>query len=127
VLVSRFYHDDLGMMPAFHMLGLRDSLRTDCLGMMQNLILHLVFFKHSISRFGISIACSKRKVSLSCVISTFANELYPPASCQLPLQGLQGLHGERVQAAARVNRISSLEINVNTAAKLTARERFVYG
>jgi hypothetical protein len=43
MLVSRFYHDDLGMMPAFHVLGLRDSLRSDCLGMMQNFVLHFVF------------------------------------------------------------------------------------
>jgi hypothetical protein len=34
MLFARFDHDDLGMMPAFHMLRLGDSLRSDCLLML---------------------------------------------------------------------------------------------
>src|SRR5437867_10675367 len=45
MLVSRFYHDDLGMMPAFHMLGLRESLRGYCFRMMQDFVVHLVFLQ----------------------------------------------------------------------------------
>src|SRR5215831_11401530 len=45
MLVSRFCHDDLGMMPAFHMLGLRDSLRRDRLRVRQDLVLHFVFIQ----------------------------------------------------------------------------------
>src|SRR5438046_5829162 len=45
MLVSRFYHDDLGVMPAFHMLGLRESLRSYCFRMMQDFVVHLVFLQ----------------------------------------------------------------------------------
>src|SRR5213083_899609 len=41
VLLSRFYHDDLGMMPALHMLGLGESLCSYRLRMMQDFVLHL--------------------------------------------------------------------------------------
>jgi hypothetical protein len=43
MLISRFHDDDFGLMPAFHVLGLRDSLGSYCLGMMQGFVLDLVF------------------------------------------------------------------------------------
>jgi hypothetical protein len=45
VLVSRFDHYDLGMVPSFHMLGLRNSLRSDRLRMLQDFITHLVLIQ----------------------------------------------------------------------------------
>ena len=42
MLVDRFNHDHFGMMPAFHVLGLGDSLRGYSLGMAQNLIRNFV-------------------------------------------------------------------------------------
>ena len=42
VLLSGFYHDDLGMMPGFHVLGLGDPLCRDSFGMMQNLVTNLI-------------------------------------------------------------------------------------
>src|SRR5437660_3602471 len=43
MLASGFYHDDLRMMPSFHVLGLGDPLRGNGFRMMQNLVADLVF------------------------------------------------------------------------------------
>src|SRR5882762_6008 len=74
MLIARFDHDYLGMMPALHMLRLGDSSRSDCLRMMQNLIRHfasgqtvdqLLWYFHNRLR---------KKVSLSGVISTLSEK-----------------------------------------------------
>jgi hypothetical protein len=43
MVASGFYHDDLRMMPGFHVLGLGDSLRGNSFRMMQNLVTEFVF------------------------------------------------------------------------------------
>ena len=43
MLASGFYHDDLRMMPSFHVLGLGDPLRGNGFRMMQNLVADFVF------------------------------------------------------------------------------------
>jgi hypothetical protein len=43
--ITGFHHDYFGVMPAFYMLGLRDSLRAHCLGMLQNVVVHFVFIQ----------------------------------------------------------------------------------
>src|SRR5207253_9912835 len=43
MLASGFYHDDLRMMPSFHVLGLGDPLRSNGFRMMQNLVADFVF------------------------------------------------------------------------------------
>jgi hypothetical protein len=43
MVASGFYHDDLRMMPGFHMLGLGDSLRGNSFWMLQNLVADFVF------------------------------------------------------------------------------------
>ena len=68
--VSSFDYDHFGMMPAFHVLDLGDSLRRHSLGMLQNLVANFVSSKHSISRLGISIPASDWKSN------TFPCDLY---------------------------------------------------
>jgi len=43
MLLSRLDHDHFGMMPAFDVLGLGDSLRSHRLRVMQDFVSHLVF------------------------------------------------------------------------------------
>jgi hypothetical protein len=43
--VSSFDYNHFGMMPAFHVLGLGDSLRRHSLGMLQNLVANFVIIQ----------------------------------------------------------------------------------
>ena len=43
MLLSGFYHDNLGMVPAFHVLGLGDSLRGNSFWMVQSLVADFAF------------------------------------------------------------------------------------
>jgi len=43
VPVSGFYHDNLGMVPGFHVLGFGDPLRGNDFRMMQNLVVNFAF------------------------------------------------------------------------------------
>ena len=45
VLVSGFYHYNLGMAPAFHVFGLGDPLRGNGFRMMQNLVVDFIFLQ----------------------------------------------------------------------------------
>ena len=71
MLLSRFDHHNLGVVPAFHMLGLGYPLCRYGLRIMQDFVPHLISFKQSISRFGISIAESAANYHFSGLISTF--------------------------------------------------------
>ncbi len=45
MLVSGFYHYNLGMAPTFHMFGLGDPLRSNSFRMMQNLVVDFIFLQ----------------------------------------------------------------------------------
>src|SRR5262252_4609413 len=88
MLVARFDHDHLGMMPALHMPRLGDSLRSDCLGMLQNLIRHFVSVQTIDQLRWYLHNRLRKKLSLSRVISTVSkSEWAPPQSCR----GAKGL------------------------------------
>jgi hypothetical protein len=44
-LISSFDDYDLRLMPAFDVLGLRDALRSDCLGVVQDFVMDLLFIQ----------------------------------------------------------------------------------
>jgi len=119
MLISRFNDYNLRLMASFDMFGLRDSLRSDRLRMTQDYCA-LFSFKQSISRFGISMSTSSRKVSLSRAISTFPRRgSFPPASYGA---------GRATAATANVAGCNFAFANeANTAAERPARETFVYG
>src|SRR5258708_470375 len=83
MLIARFDHDHFGMMPALHLLRLGDSLRSDGLWMLQNLIRHFVSVQTSDQLLWYFHNRLRGKVSLSGVISTLSKKQVDTAA-QLP-------------------------------------------
>src|SRR6266513_3976005 len=70
MLLSRFDHDNLGVVPAFHVLGLSDPLRGYCLRMMQNFVADFIFIQTIDELFWYFHYNSKSNLSLPRKIST---------------------------------------------------------
>src|SRR5437763_9220408 len=110
MLASGFYHDDLRMMPGFHVLGLGDPLRGNRFRMMQNLVADFVF----VETINESFRYFHTQPPMQ--IITFQGDLYFPD----PAQDLTEANGREIAQSATPRRS-------NTAEKATAREHFMYG
>src|SRR5437762_11390713 len=88
MLASGFYHDDLRMMPSFHVLGLGDPLRGNGFRMMQNLVADFVF----VERINESFRYFHDHPPMQ--IITFRGDLYFPES------GVGSDRGERTRNGA---------------------------
>src|SRR5207249_6731792 len=71
MLISGFDHDNFGVVPAFHVLGLSDPLRGYCLRMMQNFVANFIFIQTIDELLWYLHNPLRGKLPLSRAISTF--------------------------------------------------------
>src|SRR4029077_7954543 len=97
------------MMPAFHMLGLRDSLRTYRFGMAQDLVVNLVLIQTIDESFWYFHTASE------------TNYHFPGVSLLCPR------HPSPMRKIESRDAVSVRKNQLTTATKFTARETFMYG